>query len=59
MSKFYVQYSTEELYQRIQSLCNSATDFDLDEQDYYVNEIRCIIDELDDRISNAICEQDE
>ena len=46
--------TTDELYELIRSIANSARDFDLDEQDWYVTAIREILDELDDRIYNAI-----
>jgi hypothetical protein len=45
--------TTDELYQRIRSLSVDAVDFDLDQQDYYVNEIRQVLDELDERIFNS------
>ena len=57
--KHFVDMSTEELYQRIVSLAHEGVDFDLDEQDYYVNEIRHVLDELDDRIYKAVCEKDD
>jgi hypothetical protein len=47
--KHFTDMSTEDLYQRIVSLAHEGVDFDLDEQDYYVNEIRQVLDELDDR----------
>jgi len=46
--------TTDELYQRIRSLSVDAVDFDLDQQDYYVNEIRQVLDQLDERIFNSI-----
>jgi hypothetical protein len=57
--KNFTDMSTEDLYKRIVSLAHEGRDFDLDEQDYYVNEIRQVIDELDDRIYKAVCEKDE
>ena len=51
--------TTDELYQRIRSLAVDAVDFDLDQQDYYVNEIRQVLDELDERIADAITEKVE
>jgi biotin operon repressor len=57
--KYFTDMSTEDLYKRIVSLAHEGVDFDLDEQDYYVNEIRQVLDELDDRIYKAICEKDE
>jgi len=46
--------TTDELYERIRSYANSATDFDLDQQDWYVTSIREILDELDERIQNSM-----
>jgi hypothetical protein len=46
--------TTDELYERIRSLANSASDFDLDQQDWYVTAIREILDELDERIQNSM-----
>ena len=51
--------TTDELYQRIRSLAVDAVDFDLDQQDYYVNEIRQVLDQLDERIADAITEKVE
>ena len=51
--------TTDELYQRIRSLSVDAVDFDLDQQDYYVNEIRQVLDQLDERIADAITEKAE
>lgn len=55
----YADMTTEELYERIRSIANSASDFDLDEQDWYVTAIREILNELDKRIYNAITETEE
>jgi hypothetical protein len=57
--KHFTDMSTEDLYQRIVSLAHEGVDFDLDEQDYYVNEIRQVLDELDDRIYKAVCDKDD
>jgi hypothetical protein len=51
--------TTDELYERIRSYANSASDFDLDQQDWYVTAIREILDELDERIADAITEKAE
>lgn len=51
--------TTEELYERLIGLAHEATNFDLDEQDIYVNEMRCIIDEINDRVVTAIIDSDE
>jgi hypothetical protein len=52
--RHYTNIDTDELYDRIRMLANEASGFDLDEQDYYVNEIRCILNELDQRIAESI-----
>jgi len=55
----YVDSTTDELYERLISLAHEATNFDLDEQDYYVNEMRCILDEINERVVNAIIDSDQ
>lgn len=50
----YANMTTDELYERVRSLANSASDFDLDQQDWYVTSIREILDELDERIQNSM-----
>ena len=55
----FTDWDTELLYSRIRMLAQEADGFDLDEQDIYVNEIRQIIDELDDRIYKAVCDKHE
>jgi hypothetical protein len=49
----------EELYQRIMRLANDASDFDLVEQDYYTNEIRMVLDEIEERINEELENQDD
>jgi hypothetical protein len=46
--------TTEELYERIMRLANDASDFDLVEQDYYTNEIRMVLDEIEERINEEL-----
>ena len=54
--KHYTDCDTDDLYARVRMLANEATGFELEDQDYYVNQIRCILDELDDRIFKAVSE---
>jgi hypothetical protein len=54
----YVESTIEELYERLIGLAHEASGFDLDEQDYYVNEIRCLLDEINERVTTAIIEKD-
>ena len=55
----FTDWDTELLYSRIRMLAQEAEGFDLDEQDIYVNEMRCIIDEINDRVVTAIIDSDE
>jgi hypothetical protein len=55
---YYVDSTTDELYERLIGLAHEATNFDLDEQDYYVNEMRCILDAINKRVVDAIIDSD-
>jgi len=55
----YSDMTTEELYDKIASYCHNAQDFDLTDQDWYVNEIRCMLDEINERVVDAIINSDD
>ncbi len=56
--RHYTDCDTIDLYARIRMLANEATGFELDDQDYYINQIRIILDELDERIVDFIAEKE-
>jgi hypothetical protein len=56
--RHYTDCDTHDLYARIRMLANEATGFELDDQDYYINQIRGILDELDNRIIDFVAEKE-
>ena len=50
----FTDMTTEELYNRIIGIAREASDSDLDEQDYYIMEIRMVIDAIEDRINEEL-----
>jgi hypothetical protein len=55
----FTDMTTEELYNRIIRIAREASDSDLDEQDYYIMEIRMVIDAIEDRINEELENQDD
>jgi hypothetical protein len=54
----FADMTTEELYQRIMQLANDGSEYndldDMDEQSYYLDEIRMVIDAIEDRINEEL-----